>query len=154
MPNEPSQFPELQPAASATSHAQSRPAPLADVIGQHHLLGTGVPSRAAFESGRLRSMILWGQLGMGKTTLARLMVHAFEAQFIAISAVLGGVNNIREAVDRASAAVLAGRRSVEFVDDVQRINKAVNSYINQQLMNALMRFLVLPHCSSVGVRHG
>ena len=74
------------------------------MIGQRHLLGPGKPLRVAFESGRLHSMILWGPPGIGKTTLARLMAEAFDAQFIAMSAVLGGVKDIREAVERAQAA--------------------------------------------------
>ena len=101
-----------------------RPRTLDDVIGQQQLLGPGKPLRAAFESGRLHSMILWGPPGTGKTTLARLMADAFDAQFIAISAVLGGVKDIREAVERAQAERSAGRRTVVFVDEVHRFNKA------------------------------
>ncbi|MGS0756784.1 AAA family ATPase, partial [Roseateles sp. GG27B] len=101
-----------------------RPTRLDDVIGQRHLLGPGMPLRAAFESGRLHSMILWGPPGVGKTTLARLMTQAFDAQFITISAVLGGVKEIREAVERAQAVAAQGRRTVVFVDEVHRFNKS------------------------------
>src|SRR3954469_3298021 len=101
-----------------------RPADLSQVIGQRHLLGPGKPLRVAFESGRPHSMILWGPPGVGKTTLARLMADAFDAQFIAISAVLGGVKEIREAVERALAAKTTGRRTVLFVDEVHRFNKS------------------------------
>src|SRR3977135_2447435 len=104
--------------------ARLRPKTLDEVIGQQHLLGPGKPLRVAFESGRLHSMILWGPPGVGKTTLARLMADAFDAQFIAISAVLGGVKAIREAVERAQTVRGNGRRTVVFVDEVHRFNKS------------------------------
>src|ERR1041384_7246554 len=90
-------------AAAPPLAERLRPASIDDVIGQQHLLGPGKPLRVAFESGKLHSMILWGPPGVGKTTLARLMADAFDAQFIAMSAVLGGVKDIREAVERAQA---------------------------------------------------
>ena len=102
--------------AAAPLAERLRPKTLDEVIGQRHLLGPGKPLRVAFESGRLHSMILWGPPGVGKTTLARLMADAFEAQFIAMSAVLGGVKDIREAVERAQAARTTGRPTVVFVD--------------------------------------
>ena len=80
-----------------------RPKTFADVAGQRHLLAPGKPLAVAFASGKLHSMILWGPPGVGKTTLARLMADAFNADFIAISAVLAGVKEIREAVARAEA---------------------------------------------------
>ena len=85
----------LGDAPQAPLAERLRPKAWDEVIGQQHLLGPGKPLRAAFESGRLHSMILWGPPGVGKTTLARLMADAFDAQFIAISAVLGGVKDIR-----------------------------------------------------------
>ena len=92
---------------------------------------------------------------MGKTTIARLMADAFDAQFISISAVLGGVKDIRDAVERAQAARdgLMQQRTLVFVDEVHRFNKAVKSYINQLLTKAFVQLLVLPHCS-MGVKHG
>ena len=78
-----------------------RPRTLDEVVGQSHLVGSGKPLRLAFEAKKPHSMVLWGPPGVGKTTLARLMAEAFNAEFIAISAVFSGVKDIREAVQRA-----------------------------------------------------
>ncbi|KAG0192369.1 hypothetical protein DFQ28_009322 [Apophysomyces sp. BC1034] len=95
-----------------------------EVIGQCHLLGGNKPLRVAFESGEPHSMILWGPPGVGKTTLARLMAAAFNAEFIALSAVLSGVKDIREAVELAQAHRARGRQTLVFVDEVHRFNKS------------------------------
>jgi len=111
--------------ADAPLAERMRPRALDQVIGQAHLLGPGKPLRVAFESGKPHSMILWGPPGTGKTTLARLMANAFGLGFIAISAVLGGVKDIRDAVERAQVTrAQTGKPTVVFVDEVHRFNKA------------------------------
>lgn len=127
-----------------------RPHSVDEVIGQRHLLGPGKPLRVAFASGEPHSMILWGPPGVGKTTLARLMADAFDAEFIALSAVLSGVKDIREAVERAEQFRAHGRRMLVFVDEVHRFNKAVKSFINQQLTRVIVQIFGLPYCSEGG----
>jgi putative ATPase len=100
-----------------------------------------MPLRAAFDAGRLHSMILWGPPGVGKTTLARLMAHSFDAQFIAISAVLGGIKEIREAVERAGSVAAQGRRTVVFVDEVHRFNKAQQDAFLPHVESGLFTFI-------------
>ncbi|SDY63935.1 replication-associated recombination protein A [Nitrosomonas halophila] len=119
-----------------------RPQTLAEVIGQPHLLGPGKPLQLAFESGKPHSMILWGPPGSGKTTLARLMAHAFDAEFIAISAVLSGVKDIREAIERAQAVLQrTGRPTILFVDEVHRFNKAQQDAFLPYVEQGLITFI-------------
>ena len=129
------------PAAGAPLAERLRPRTLGEVIGQQHLLGPGKPLRVAFETGQMHSMILWGPPGTGKTTLARLMAEAFDAQFIAISAVLGGVKDIREAVEQARVAQGMGRRTIVFVDEVHRFNKGQQDAFLPHVESGLFTFI-------------
>ncbi len=140
LPLDPPAPPATMPAGAPLAE-RLRPATLSEVIGQQHLLGPGKPLRVAFESGRLHSMILWGPPGVGKTTLARLVAGAFDAQFIAISAVLGGVKDIREAVERAQAVQAQGRRTVVFVDEVHRFNKSQQDAFLPHVESGLFTFI-------------
>jgi putative ATPase len=120
-----------------------RPQALSQVVGQQHLLGPGMALRLAFESGQPHSCILWGPPGTGKTTIARLMADAFDAQFITISAVLGGIKDIREAVETAQAARsgLEQRRTIVFVDEVHRFNKSQQDAFLPHVESGLFVFI-------------
>ncbi len=139
-----------------TSHIplaeQLRPKTLGEVIGQQHLLGEGMALRVAFESGVPHSCILWGPPGVGKTTIARLMASAFDAHFITISATLGGVKDIREAVEQATVwrgmeqsvdrpAASTGKRTIVFVDEVHRFNKSQQDAFLPHVESGLFTFI-------------
>src|SRR5688500_111337 len=119
-----------------------RPGAVEEVVGQRHLLGEGKPINVALRAGKPHSMILWGPPGVGKTTLARLMARAFRAEFIAISAVLAGVKEIREAVERAKLARdQYGRATIVFVDEVHRFNKAQQDAFLPHVESGLFTFI-------------
>ncbi len=133
-------FTSKQPQAPLAERL--RPKTLDEVVGQSHLLGESKPLRLAFQSGKLPSMILWGPPGVGKTTLARLIANTADADFIPISAVLSGIKDIREAVERAELTLQHhGRKTILFVDEVHRFNKGQQDAFLPFVESGLITFI-------------
>ena len=128
-------------APSAPLAERLRPHTLAEVLGQEHLTGAGKPLAVALASGEPHSMILWGSAGIGKTTLARIVAQGFDAQFLPISAVFSGVKDIREAITQAEMAWQRGRRTILFVDEVHRFNKAQQDAFLPHVESGLITFI-------------
>ena len=128
-------------APAAPLAERLRPQSLAEVLGQEHLTASGKPLAVALASGEPHSMILWGSAGIGKTTLARIVVQGFDAQFLPISAVFSGVKDIREAITQAEMAWQRGRRTILFVDEVHRFNKAQQDAFLPHVESGLITFI-------------
>ena len=131
----------MQGAGNIPLPERLRPHSLNDVVGQSHLLAAGMPLQVAFSQQRLHSMIFWGPPGVGKTTLARLVAHSFDAYFVALSAVLSGVKEIREVVEQAQIYRAQGRQTILFVDEVHRFNKSQQDAFLPHVESGLLTFI-------------
>ena len=119
-----------------------RPTEISDIVGQDHILGAGQSLKVAIDSGNLPSMILWGPPGVGKTTIARVIANNVDAQFIALSAVLSGVKEIRESVEKAEfVAEQHNKKTILFVDEVHRFNKSQQDAFLPHIESGLIIFI-------------
>src|SRR5256712_13675215 len=120
-------FEEDKPASpppAAPLADRMRPQTLDEIVGQSHLLNPGKPLRTAIERDQVPSMILWGPPGVGKTTLAQIIAKITKSTFMPFSAVLSGIKEIKEIMATAEKAKRLGRRTIVFVDEIHRFNKA------------------------------
>ena len=119
-----------------------RPKIVGEIVGQKHILGEGKSLRVAIESGNLPSMILWGPPGVGKTTIARVIANSIDAEFISVSAVLSGVKDIREAIDKAKHNLQQyNKKTILFVDEVHRFNKSQQDAFLLHVESGLITFI-------------
>lgn len=128
-------------AGSVPLAERIRPSTLVEVVGQTHLLGPGKPLTLLFDQQHVHSLILWGPPGVGKTTLARLLAGAAKAQFIALSAVLAGVKEIRAAIDQASEYAKVGKSTILFIDEIHRFNKSQQDALLPFVESGLVTFI-------------
>src|SRR5678816_1304391 len=116
--------PSTEASAAVPLAERLRPKTLDEVVGQEHLLGPGKPLRTAIERDQVPSMILWGPPGVGKTTLAQVIARTTKSDFVRFSAVLSGIKEIKEVMAAAEKGRRLGRRTILFVDEIHRFNKA------------------------------
>ena len=130
-----------QIAAEAPLAERMRPQTIDDVVGQDHLVGPGAPLRALIENDRLPSMIFWGPPGSGKTTLARVIATTTQSRFVSFSAVTSGVKEARQIIAQAQEELRLGKRTIFFVDEIHRFNKAQQDAFLPHVENGTITFI-------------